>query len=152
MKSRLFFGLFFLLLFYILLRILNEKKLFFGLHFATDVTAVERPIPFFLILFRLKLKINIEPLFILLDRKHYKYVRLGMIVDILYLVQLNRLETTRLFHSIINSQLIGLQYNQTLIQFVNHYLHISLRYLVFQCRSGQHFSEILYHCVLVYIL
>ena len=70
LKFLLLFVLFFLLLYHILLRILNQKELFLSLHFAANIAAVERPVPFFLILLGVKLHIDVGPLLVFLHSEH----------------------------------------------------------------------------------
>ena len=103
MKSSLFFSFFLLFLFNILLGILDEEKLLFSFHFFANIATIEGSIPFFLIFLWLKLHINIEIFFIFEDSKYNENMGLGMIVNILYLMQFKSFKRGSLFIRTVHS-------------------------------------------------
>jgi hypothetical protein len=101
------FGLLFFFFLDIFLRIVNNEKFLFGFHFAADEAAVECSIPFLLIFLWLKLHVDIKPLLVFLNGKHYKDVRLCVVVYIFNFVQFDGFKILCLLNWIIQSKLIG---------------------------------------------
>lgn len=78
-----FLGFLFLLLLDVLLGIVNDEKLLLGAHLASNVAAIQCAIPLFLIFFRLKLHVDVEPFLVLLYGEHDEYVWLGVVIHVL---------------------------------------------------------------------
>lgn len=144
------------LLFFFLLdiffRIINDEKFLLGFHFAADEAAVESSIPFLLIFLWLKLHVDVKPLLIFLDGKHYKNVRLSVVVHILDFMQFDWFIALSLLNWVIQSELIWFQKNQTFVEFVDHDIQICFWDLVFKNSSGQYLTKILDYCVLIDVL
>lgn len=104
-------GLLFFFLLDIFFRVINNEKFLLGFHFAADEAAIESSIPFLLIFLWLKLHVDVKSLLIFLDSKHYKNVRLSVVVHILDFMQFDWFIALSLLNWVIQSELIRFEKN-----------------------------------------
>ena len=121
-----FLGLLLFLLLDILFRVVNDEKLVLGLHLAADEAAVECAVPLLLVLFRLKLHIDVEPFLILLYGEHDEDIGLRVIIYILNLMQFDALEALGCNRRLKDAQLVGFEHHQASAQLVDHDIQVGL--------------------------